>query len=285
MAAFLNYDPHLLLIQGSLCGWPWGGGWKQICQTNRFILCPFFYILIINWISEYFWGWHCSWQSWKICISNIPFSKNQQTNILADTRLARQQIKWRQIIFDSWSRKAALILTTKVATNLSVSSGRNILSQRQKYETKSGWIGLGSTIQTEIRGRVKAATLKKGKVRYERNHWRDFWQISEQYVRGGKGNYLWMRGPSNDRDGKRERKGKGWIQIVNQSRFKPSQKCQLRATHLPNTEPLQKITLKIHLSSLLSSKRMRLDWDLDSVLSQSRRGPWFNEQIFQEDPI
>ena len=170
MMAFLNSDPHLLLIQGSLCSWPWGGSWKQICQPNRFIFCPFFYILI-NWISEYFWGWHCSWQSWKICISNIPLSKKQQTNILADTRLARQQIKWRQIIFDSWSRKAALILTTKVATNLSVSSGRNILSQRQKYETKSGWIGLGSTIQAEIRGRVKAAVWKKMKVSYERYYW------------------------------------------------------------------------------------------------------------------
>ena len=99
-------------------------------------------------------------QTWKRCIWNIQ--RDKSTNKRTDISLSRHQIKWERNLFDSWSRKAGLILTTKVATNLSVSSGWNIchntrhtlepyrsrcrdvfshdcgnvLSERQKYERK-----------------------------------------------------------------------------------------------------------------------------------------------------
>ena len=63
-------------------------------------------------------------QTWKRCIWNIQ--RDKSTNKRTDISLSRHQIKWERNLFDSWSRKAGLILTTKVATNLSVSSGWNI---------------------------------------------------------------------------------------------------------------------------------------------------------------
>ena len=66
----------------------------------------------------------------RIAFRIFYFERNKQTKILTDTNVPRQQIKWERNLFDSWSRKAALILTTKVPTNLSVNFGRNILSQR-----------------------------------------------------------------------------------------------------------------------------------------------------------
>ena len=125
-------------------------------------------------------------QTWKRCIWNIQ--RDKSTNKRTDISLSRHQIKWERNLFDSWSRKAGLILTTKVATNLSVSSGWNIchntrntlepygsrcrdaffhttaqmFCQRgRSMREKSGWIGLEKTIQAEIRGRVKAVIWKK----------------------------------------------------------------------------------------------------------------------------
>ena len=103
----------------------WGAAKKQ---NREWILV---FIFGPSFIFRYFWG-YCSWQSWKICISNILF-----WNAPADKYIGRYKVcpatdkMGANNIWQLWSgRKAELILTTKVATNLSVSSGRNILSQR-----------------------------------------------------------------------------------------------------------------------------------------------------------
>ena len=203
-------------------------------------LLPLFY----NWFQIFF---RLAWFLWKLIEMHLKYSLFQtkkHTNILTDTSLAQQQIKWTWNLFDSWSRKSADWFWQQKSQQIWVSALAEIFCHRGRNMRQNlAELDLGAQFWLKYEAGLR--------LRYERK-WKYVTKCAltnprKNSLNGKRNHFLLIKGLQKigriARMGNERERAEGYKLAIKPG-WNHSSKCQ--ATHLTSTKPLQKVAWEIY---------------------------------------